>query len=159
MQKDGHKNGNEYKAMHAALLRASKLDPSKDSISSVEKALDDIDSTSREYQRTHTGMFKATKGYGADRLQLSKDNQKLAAQKKDILKKMSNGLGKYNVISGMRSNKEAGLSGQAESGKVRGVKLSELEDVEGKKIKTGARKRRNTVADSKKTMEINPLRK
>ena len=157
MQKEGHKNGKEYQAMHDALLRASRLDPAKDSISSVEKALDDIESTSKEYQRTHTGWFKASKGYGADRLKLSQDNQELVAFRRSNLKGMAKGLGRYNVISGLRSKQEEAHIANANDKKVQKVDLNGLEKMEKKneKKKDVQKKRRNPIAGTKKKMDKN----
>ena len=157
MQKEGHKNGKEYQAMHDALLRASRLDPAKDSISSVEKALDDIESTSKEYQRTHTGWFKASKGYGADRLKLSQENQELVAFRRSNLKGMAKGLGRYNVISGLRPKQDEAHIANANDKKVQKVDLKGLEKMEKKneKKKDVQKKRRNTIAGTKKKMDKN----
>ena len=157
MQKDGHKNSREYQAMHDALLRASRLDPSRDSLSSVEKALDEMDSASREYQRTHTGLFKATKGYGAERLRLSKDNQQLVSTARDALEGISKGAARYNVINSLHTKEYKSVSGHKESGTVKSVKLSDIEAGAGKSAQTSERKRSKSIAGTNKTMEMKPM--
>ncbi len=166
MQKKGHKNGPEYQAMYDALKKASKLDPSTDSISYVEKALEDIGSTSKEYQRTHTGWFKATSGFGADRMKLAQENQKFASFRKDVFKGFAGGFSKYTVIGALHPDlsaqpkaqvqAEVSAPAQVQDKKVKNVSLSDLEklDNKGAKQNDAPKKRRNTIAGSKKEKEI-----
>ncbi|MBQ7599476.1 MAG: Fic family protein [Clostridia bacterium] len=178
MQKKGHKNGPEYQAMYDALKKASKLDPSTDSISYVEKALEDIDSTSKEYQRTHTGWFKATSGFGADRMKLAQENQKFASFRKDVFKGFAGDFSKYTVIGALHPDlsaqpkaqvqaevsapaqpqvqAEVSAPAQVQDKKVKNVSLSDLEKLDNKSAKQNdaPKKRRNTIAGSKKEKEI-----
>jgi len=154
MQKKGHKNGKEYQAMYDALQKASRLDPSKDSLSFVEKALDEIDRTSKEYEKAHTGWFKASNGYGADRLKLSQENQKFVSFRRDTLNGFSKGFSKFTVISAMHPDLSEPAPSQAESKKVKSVSLSQLEekDAPGANKNEAPGKRRNTIAGTKKNM-------
>ena len=72
MQKKGHKNGDEYNNMHGALEKLSKIDPKDCSLSHVQKTLEELGGAAKEYERTHDKWYKATRGYGKDRLELSK---------------------------------------------------------------------------------------
>ena len=72
MQKKGHKNGDEYNNMHDALEKLSKIDPKDCSLSHVQKKLEELGDAAKEYERTHDKWYKATRGYGKDRLELSK---------------------------------------------------------------------------------------
>ena len=72
MQKKGHKNGDEYNNMHDALEKLSKIDPKDCSLSHVQKTLEELGGAAKEYERTHDKWYKATRGYGKDRLELSK---------------------------------------------------------------------------------------
>ncbi len=64
--KDGHKNGQEYTEMYNALKAVSELDPSKNNIGSVEEAISKLAESSKEYERTHTGLFKGRSGLHPD---------------------------------------------------------------------------------------------
>ena len=72
MQKKGHKNGDEYNNMHDTLEKLSKIDPKDCSLSHVQKTLEELGGAAKEYERTHDKWYKATRGYGKDRLELSK---------------------------------------------------------------------------------------
>ena len=72
MQKKGHKNGDEYNNMHDALEKLSKIDPKDCSLDHVQKTLEELGGAAKEYERTHDKWYKATRGYGKDRLELSK---------------------------------------------------------------------------------------
>ena len=72
MQKKGHKNGDEYNNMHDALEKLSKIDPKACSLGHVQKTLEELGGAAKEYERTHDKWYKATRGYGKDRLELSK---------------------------------------------------------------------------------------
>ncbi len=156
MSKKGHKNGKEYEAMHDALKRASELDTSKDSLSTVDRVLDDIERTSKEYERTHTGMFKATKGYGADRLKLSKDNQKFVEFRRNVLKGYSGEFSKFIIIGALHPDMKRPPANDTNS-KQRKVSLSDLENEENKnsKKKEASGRRRNTIAGSKVSKDKN----
>ena len=146
----------------------------------MEKALEDIDSTSKEYQKTHTGWFKATSGFGADRMKFAQENQKFASFRKDVFKGFAGGFSKYTVIgalhpdlsaqpqAGVPSQTKAEVPAQAQAPaevsapaqvqdkKVKNVSLSDLEklDNKGAKQNDAPKKRRNTIAGSKKEKEI-----
>ena len=77
MTKEGHINGPEYNAMHDALKKVSELDPAKDSIDNVTKAVDKLNKASHTYETTHNGLFVAAKGYGEDRKKMSIELQHL----------------------------------------------------------------------------------
>ena len=155
MTKKGHHDSGEYKAMRDALKKASELDPTKISMSSVEQALDAIDSTSKEYERTHKGLFKANRGYGADRLKLAKDNQKFVEFRRELLKSYTKEFSKFTIISYLHPGMNGPAAKQANTNQKK-VNLAELEQEENKNKKQAApKKRRNTVAGTNKTKENN----
>ena len=65
--------------MHDALKKVGELDPAKDSIDNVAQAVEDLNRTSHTYEKTHTGWFVATKGYGEQRKSMSVELQQLTA--------------------------------------------------------------------------------
>ena len=152
MSKNGHVNGDEYKAMCDALRAASELDPLTDNITAVERALNDIESTSKEYQKTHSGWFRANSGYGSKRLGLSKDNQKFVEAQRGMLREQA---GYFDKMTAMGDLKKVSpqAAGKDVNNKVQSVKLKELELKEGKKEKTVVRRRSNTFDGKKRVME------
>ncbi len=79
MTKKDHTDGPEYIAMHDALKKVSELDPAKDSIDNVAQAVENLNKSSNTYEKTHTGWFVATKGYGEQRKSMSVELQGLTA--------------------------------------------------------------------------------
>lgn len=79
MTKKDHTDGPEYIAMHDALKKVSELDPAKDSIDNVAQAVENLNKSSNTYEKTHTGWFVATKGYGEQRKSMSVELQQLTA--------------------------------------------------------------------------------
>ena len=102
MKKEGHKNGQDYIDMHDALEDVSNLDPKEHSIENIERVLKNLDTAAKQYQKSHTGLFVATKGYGADRLDMSKKLQKFSTFRQDVIKGWSKDLDKNAPISSQR---------------------------------------------------------
>ena len=165
MSKNGHVNGDEYKAMRDALRVASALDPLTDNITAVERALNDIENTSKEYQKTHSGWFRANSDYGSKRLGLSKDNQKFVDAQREMLREQTGYFDKMTAMGNLQKTmpQAAGkddlqkappqAADKGINNKVKSVKLKELELKEGKKEKTVVRRRSNTFDGKKRVME------
>ncbi len=88
MKKEGHTNGKEYNAMHDALEELSKMDPRKVSFNDMMGKLDTVQKTSAVYEKTHDKWYKASKGYGQDRLNMSRNLQAMARNSCDMLGKL-----------------------------------------------------------------------
>ena len=80
MQKAGHTNGKEYNRMHDALKELANLDLEKaTSMSGLTSKLETLEKTAGEYEKSHDKWYKAGKGYGADRLEMSKHLKEMAS--------------------------------------------------------------------------------
>ncbi len=99
MTKAGHRNGDEYNNMHNALKNLAQMDKDSMTLERLDNMLDTLDQASQIYQRTHTGWFVATKGYGEDRFNMSIDLQEFSKQKTDMLASFSKGFDKGKKMS------------------------------------------------------------
>ena len=136
MSRAGHVNSDEYIAMHDALKAAGSLDPENVNITAVERALNEIDRTSKEYEKSHTGWFVANRDFGAKRLEMSKGNQQFVAEQRQMLRKLSGSFDKMTAISDLGGKKNEAVSipvaeSKAQTVKVKSVKLSDLETKKG----------------------------
>ena len=85
MTKAGHVNGREYNDMHAALKAVSELTPNNTSVDKLDQALQRLNTASAEYERTHDVWYRASKGYGQDRLNLSKELKVMAQEARQTI--------------------------------------------------------------------------
>ena len=149
--KKGHNNGQEYTDMYNALKEVSELNPSKNNIDSVEEAISKLQEYSKVYESTHTGLFKGRSGFGLARKNISKDLQKLASFRKDVVTGFAKDLDKNTVISNLHPE------GMSAGKKVNNTDLKSVIKIEKSKnpdLKAGStRKRSNSV--SKKRTPVN----
>lgn len=74
-----HNNTDSYTNMENALIAVTELDGSKRP-AFIKKALETLKTQAQNYEREHSGRFVATKGYGADRKDMSVTLQQFAQQ-------------------------------------------------------------------------------
>ena len=144
--KKGHNNGQEYTDMYNALKEVSELNPSKNNIDSVEEAISKLQEYSKVYENTHTGLFKGRSGFGLARKNISKDLQKLASFRKDVVAGFAKDLDKNTVISGLHPE------GMSAGKKVNNTDLKSVIKTEKSKnpdLKAGSTHRKRTSVNSK----------
>ena len=148
MTKQGHKDGKEYIAMHDALKTVSELDPSNASLERLDQVLGKLEGASATYGTTHSGWFKATKGYGEDRLNMSKSLKAMAVNARREFTEGSAGLDRNKTFGNMDDETRASLRRIDREKKVRETSAADLE----KKLGANAGKQKEDFA--KKRMEI-----
>ena len=148
MTKQGHKNGKEYIAMHDALKTVSELDPSNASLERLDQVLGKLESASDTYGTTHSGWFKASKGYGEDRLNMSKSLKEMAGNARREFTEGAAGLDRNKTFGNMDDETRASLRRIDREKKVRETSAADLE----KKIGANAGKPKEDFA--KKRLEI-----
>ena len=153
--KNGHNNGREYIDMYNALKTVSELDPSKNTVRSVEAAISRLSETSKEYERTHTGFFKGRSGFGLARKNISKDLQKIAAFRKDVVAGFAKDLDKNTVISGLHPDSMSEVNTKSvKSNKINHIDLNEvikIEKSENPAFKDGSARNRSNAMHVKRT--------
>ncbi len=154
MSRAGHVNSDEYIAMHDALKAAGSLDPENVNITAVERALNEIDRTSKEYEKSHTGWFVANRDFGAKRLEMSKGNQQFVAEQRQMLRELSGSFDKMTAISGLGGKTDEAVStplaeSKTKNDRVKNVKLSDLEEKKGVPSEHKTGKRNNSAASQK----------
>ena len=80
MQKKGHENGKEYNAMHKALKELAEFKVDEGSYETLQTKLENLKTASEGYADTHDKWYKASKGYGLDRLDMARHLKEMTEQ-------------------------------------------------------------------------------
>lgn len=80
MQKKGHENGKEYNAMHKALKELAEFKADEGSYETLQTKLENLKTASEGYVDTHDKWYKASKGYGLDRLDMARHLKEMTEQ-------------------------------------------------------------------------------
>lgn len=166
MTKEGHKDGQEFIKMRNALRDIANLDINGASYEGLKNFTDKLLQTSEKYEETHDVWYRASKGYGKDRLDMSRHLKEMAAQTKEMLgdypKKIQ---GRFfiqveddlndnrHMIARARKDMEA-KEKNAEDKKPQRRKLDPKEKEEFLKGDAPKRTGRRTVHESSKTQKI-----